>query len=180
MGTGCGSGRRSLGDPPGLCIMPLLKTLVPAAAFSLLAASFHVHAQVQAGTEEIMPTSSSEVLTAQNLGRVKRQLLEGGARCTYVNRYNHNPCAETAGFQLYLNPDPGPDGHPQWNINSDMALGDFNTLMVRSKRGDTTLHELDFRNAAALLFGHDEAASRPVLEAAVLELLRSIDSAGKK
>ena len=83
-----------------------------------------------------MKAQETEELTRARLDRVKRLILQAGARCTYSSKYNHNPCLRTAEFHLYLDPDPGPDGHPQWNLDSDPAVGDFHTLVVRRRSGE--------------------------------------------
>lgn len=71
------------------------------------------------------------LITRANLDQVKARILAGGQRCTYSQMYNNNPCAHTAHYAFYLNPDPGgPDLHPQWNINCDPARGDFHTLVI--------------------------------------------------
>ncbi len=75
--------------------------------------------------------SAQTLLTHANLDLVKARILAGGQRCTYTQMYNNNPCAHTAHYTFYLNPDPGgPDQHPQWNINCDPARGDFRTLVI--------------------------------------------------
>lgn len=112
------------------------------------------------------------VLNKVDLDRVKRHIIESGARCTYVNKYNHNPCLETAEFRLFLNPDPGPDGHPQWNINCDITRGDFNTLVVQEKREPYGYHTIRFLSADRLTL---RDANPQVLEHAVREVLAQLD-----
>jgi hypothetical protein len=126
------------------------------------------------------------VLNKENLDRVKRFILGTGRRCTYVNMFNNNPCFELADFEFYLNPDPGPNGHPQWNINCDATRGDFNTLAVREKGAAGGYHVIDFQPGQALTIRasywadtNDMGKSRKVLEAAVLTMLKTIDPGSK-
>ncbi|AUX25820.1 uncharacterized protein SOCEGT47_063720 [Sorangium cellulosum] len=130
-----------------------------------------------------MPSSEQQILSKGNLDRVKRYILESGERCTYSNRYNNNPCVRLPQLSLYLNPDPGPDGHPQWNINCDITRGDFNTLVVHEEGGDSAYHTVDFRGADAIVLkGRERAAesemlrSKLVLERAVLAVLQRVDA----
>jgi hypothetical protein len=125
------------------------------------------------------------VLNKLNLDQVKRHIIATGTRCTYVNMYNNNPCWELQNFRFYLNPDPGPDGRLQWNINCDVTRGDFNTLVVEKKNTDSGYATIDFRNEKAVHI-RVPVASRPsaigeiskVMEEAVLAALKAID-AGK-
>lgn len=86
------------------------------------------------------------MLSRESLQQLRQTILDSGHRCTFSNMYNHNPCLRVAGMDLYLIPDPGPDGHPQWNMNSDPARGDFHTLLVRpldDSRGDASVSFFD-------------------------------------
>lgn len=103
-------------------------------------------------------------LTHDALQQVKRLILAGGHRCTFSNMYNHNPCARVGELDLYLLPDPGPDGHPQWNLNSDPARGDFHTLLVVPVDFDRSEARVSFFAGAAL-------AVEPARDQAALELL---------
>lgn len=125
------------------------------------------------------------VLNKANLDRVKRHILARGKRCTYVTMYNNNPCLELPEFELYLNPDPGPDGHPQWNINCDTSRGDFNTLVVQRKGVDRAYVVIEFRQeqAVSLKTHHRASASeikelKETLTAAVLAALAAIRDPG--
>lgn len=129
------------------------------------------------------PSSERQTLSKGNLDRVKRYILESGERCTYVNKYNNNPCIKLPQLRLYLNPDPGPDGHPQWNINCDITRGDFNTLVVQEESGDSAYHTVDFRDANAIAIEGQEGTaeremlrSKRILERAVLAVLRRVDA----
>lgn len=84
------------------------------------------------------------LLNKTNLDRVKRHILALGERCTYGNKFNHNPCWMLPPYQFYLDPDPGPQGQAQWNINCDPARGDFNTLVVGID-GEPLTGAVDFR-----------------------------------
>ena len=84
------------------------------------------------------------VLNKKNLDKVKRHIITNGYRCTYVNKYNNNPCWAVSEFQFYLNPDPGPDGHQQWNFNCDITRGDFNTLVVYVKSSSDGWRAIEF------------------------------------
>jgi hypothetical protein len=90
--------------------------------------------------------------------------------------YNNNPCLETSGFRLYLNPDPGPNGHPQWNIHCDITRGDFNTLVVQEKGGASAFHTLEFLDAKAISIRGAGKNSESMLESAVLDVLRGMAS----
>lgn len=120
--------------------------------------------------------ASGQLLTKETLDRVKRHVLASGKRCTYSNKYSHNPFLELQDYWLYLNPDPGPDGHPQWNINSDTSKGDFNELVVVEKADSSMYHGVVFREADAIRLRKNGDASRHTLEQAVRQALRSIDS----
>lgn len=145
---------------------------------------------VAAGTashDPMQPTvidSSDPLLNKTNLDRVKQHIIALGARCTYVNMYNNNPCWSLASYKFYLNPDPGPDGHPQWNINCDITRGDFNTLVVEEVNSDRNV-SINFRPNAALTFRSSRYAisdspsemrqTQIMLRAAVTAALKAID-----
>ena len=93
----------------------------------------------------IVASSSEGLLNKSNLDRIKQHILAQGRRCTYTNMFNNNPCFELADFQLYLHPDPGPKGEPQWNINCDVTRGDFNTLVIRGQHGSEGERRIDFQ-----------------------------------
>lgn len=123
------------------------------------------------------------VLNKVNLDQLKRHILAVGKRCTYSNMYNNNPCWELPNFQLYLNPDPGPDGRIQWNINCDVTRGDFNTLVVETKNANSNSVAIEFQNKTTVSMRAPATASpaeireiKEVLEAAVLAALKAIES----
>jgi hypothetical protein len=92
-------------------------------------------AQNKTGTEYVtlrLRSDEEQVINKKNLDQIKQFILKQGKRCTYSQMYNNNPCYELGPYIFYLNPDPGgPNNHPQWNINSDLVRGDFNTLVIR-------------------------------------------------
>lgn len=150
------------------------------AALAVLVA-FLVHRPAWADTQPhpmpMSPAAADErVLNKETLDRVKRHVFASGKRCTYTNMYGHNPFLALPDFWLYLNPDPGPDGHPQWNGHSDISKGDFNELVVVEKADDLLYHGVVFRDANAISLRVDNDASRRTLERAVRQALRSIDS----
>lgn len=121
------------------------------------------------------------LLNKVNLDRVKRYILNAGARCTYASKYNNNPCWAHAGYDFFLNPDPGPDGHPQWNIDCDVARGDFNTLVVRRSVDWALYVDIDFLHAedvsirfSRLRAGHEPYAAEAMLRDAVAAALPAI------
>lgn len=154
-----------------------MKNSVAIATMAILIASSVANAEAQPSSMKItQPSPAGQTLTKDKLDRVKRYIIEAGERCTYVNMYNNNPCIETSEFRLYLNPDPGPNGHPQWNINCDTTRGDFNTLVVQEKSDASAYHTIDFRDANAIAFRGEEKGSELILKRAVLDVLRRIDS----
>lgn len=121
------------------------------------------------------------LLNKANLDRIKRHIIDAGARCTYSNKYNDNPCWAHAGYDFFLNPDPGPDGHPQWNIDCDTERGDFNTLLVRRSAGSAQYVDIDFLHAEAvsirfsrLRAGHEPYAAEAMLRDAVAVALTAV------
>jgi hypothetical protein len=147
------------------CILLLI------AAVPTLAASDEVSMKFKVISDDV-------VLTKENLDRVKKHIIQTGSRCTYSNIYNNNPCLQTKDFDLYLNPDPGPDGHPQWNINCDVARGDFNTLVVRDRVGDGPYGIVEFMRVDRVVIKTNEEASggqmnriKQLLRTAVLVVL---------
>lgn len=130
-----------------------------------------------------MPTSPllthDPLLNKANLDRIKRHIIDGGQRCTYVNMYNHNPCWQHGTFHFFLNPDPGPDGQRQWNLNCDLSRGDFNTLVIRTTDTPARYAGIAFLQADQVrLQAHDaeDASDRTLLETAVADALRAIDA----
>lgn len=125
------------------------------------------------------------VLNKTNLDRIKRHIIANGMRCTYSNMYNHNPCWALPPYRFYLNPDPGPDGNRQWNINCDITRGDFNTLVIDETGEPGRSGTVDFRSAGAItvrvhgstfeLPPHEASASRTMIAAAVAAALQAID-----
>lgn len=101
--------------------------------------------------QPVLVSTSDPILNKANLDLVKRHIIGLGSRCTYVNKYNNNPCWSLASYTFYLNPDPGPDGHPQWNINCDTTRGDFNTLVIKDDSTDR-IASVDFRPKEAVVF----------------------------
>jgi len=145
---------------------------------AILLAAVAANAQARPGnTMKATPSSpAAKILSKENLDRVKRHILASGKRCTYTSMYNNNPCMETPGFRLYLNPDPGPNGHPQWNINCDTGRGDFNSLVVQEKRGASAFHRVEFSDTDAIAIRGEVNISEPLLNKAVVELLHAIES----
>lgn len=153
---------------------PSIKQVLPTRSF----------AETLRGNMQTATLSSTEpVLNKTNLNRVKHHILETGRRCTYSNMYNNNPCMVLQEFELYLNPDPGgPYGDPQWNINCDVTLGDFNTLVVHWKNAVNTYSVIDFRHEQAISIQEDNGGAAPrdirklkdALEAAILASLKAI------
>lgn len=150
------------------------------AAFAVMVASL-VHCPAWADTQPrptpMSRTAANErVLNKQTLYRVKRHILASGKRCTYSNKYNHNPFLEVPDFWLYLNPDPWSEDQPQRNVDSDPSKGDFNELVVREKADNSVYHSVVFRDANDIRLGVHDDASRHTLERAVLEVLQLIDA----
>jgi hypothetical protein len=150
------------------------------AAFTVLVgALIHPSAWADTPSQPIQTSqtvASEQVLTKEALDRVKRHVIASGKRCTYTNKYSHNPFLELPDYWLYLNPDPGPDGHPQWNGHSDTSKGDFNELVVVEKVDNSVYHGVVFRDANAIRLRMSNDASRRTLEQAVRQALRLIDS----
>lgn len=147
-----------------------------ATMIALTASTAATFVQAQPDNMKITPSSPvGKILTKEKLDQVKRYILISGKRCTYANMYNNNPCIEVPGFWLYLNPDPGPNGHPQWNINCDTTRGDFNSLVVQEKNGASAFHTIEFLDANAIVIRGEGKTSEPVLNRAILETLRRID-----
>jgi len=160
--------------------------LAAALVIALLAPPhFSIAEAGQSNMQITVPSSGEAVLNKMNLDQVKQHVLAAGRRCTYVNMYNNNPCWELPEFRVYLNPDPGPDGHLQWNINCDVTRGDFNTLVVQWKSAPFGHGAVDFRNPNVVSI-HAPSASTPrefaktkeMLEAAIRASLHAM-SAGK-
>lgn len=150
------------------------------AAFAVLVASL-VHCPAWADTQphpvSMPPTAVDErVLNKENLDRVKRHVLASGKRCTYSNKYNHNPFLELPDFWLYLNPDPWTKDQPHRNDGSDPSKGDFKELVVVEKTDNSVYHGVVFRDAKDIRLRRRDDASRRTLERAVRQALRSIDS----
>lgn len=122
------------------------------------------------------------LLNKANLDRIKRHIIAQGRRCTYVTMYNDNPCWSLPPYMFYLNPDPSPDGHPQWNINSDTRRGDFNTLVITDSASSVDPGSVEFRRAGGVAFRRcrgevspDEAGrSEAVFRAAVRAALKAV------
>jgi hypothetical protein len=110
-------------------------------------------------------------LTHAALQQVKQLILAGGHRCTFSNMYNHNPCARVGELDLYLIPDPGPDGHPQWNLNSELPRGDFHTLLVVPLNPDRSEARASFLPGAALAV---KPATDPTAERLLSEATRTV------
>jgi len=121
-------------------------------------------------------STSAPILGKGNLDRIKKYIIAQGRRCTYSNIYNNNPCFALAGVRLYLNPDPGPNGQLQWNINCDVSRGDFNTLVLHDADGYRTI---DFRDPGDIQVREDGGLAAPAVggsksfaETVVLEMLK--------
>ena len=117
------------------------------------------------------------VLNKKNLDKVKRHIITNGDRCTYVNKYNNNPCWAVSEFQFYLNPDPGPDGHRQWNINCDIARGDFNTLVVHVRSSPGEWRAIEFLPGKAVAIRVLDGASSSDLVRAKDLIRNAVNSA---
>ena len=72
------------------------------------------------------------ILSRTNLIAIKQFILKQGNTQTYSNMFNNNPFFGIEGYSFYLDPDPGPNGHPQFNINCDPEKTDFHTLTIRN------------------------------------------------
>lgn len=104
---------------------------------------------------------SAPLLNKANLDRVKAYLLQHGERCFYSNRFNHSPCLVLPDMHLFLDPDPGPDGNPQWNLNCEVSKGDFNTLVVLAGEPDDRYQWLTFFTADTVML-HTKAEANPI------------------
>ncbi|MES2932045.1 MAG: hypothetical protein V4805_00935 [Pseudomonadota bacterium] len=133
--------------------------------------------------ELISQSASEPILNKTNLDRIKKFIIAGGERCVYSNMYNNSPCFKLPGFQLYLNPDPGPDGNRQWNISCDITRGDFNTIVFRRDLFSDQYRYVEFikENEIKVSVDYPEEGMtqrklRAFPEAAVLEMLKVIDA----
>ena len=152
---------------------------VCAAAFALLVMPFSAHAERRVAVQTVVLSPEDPLLNKDNLDQIKRHIIAHGRRCTYVNMYNDNPCWSLPPYMFYLNPDPGPDGHPQWNIGCDIRRGDFNTLVITDSASSVDPGSIEFRRAGAVAFrrywgevspveaGQSEAAFRTAVAAAL-------------
>lgn len=184
---------RTAKSPVSLCFLPpviygvrsILKLpLIPGMFLGLLLIALPSYpcADTQKINMKIIISSSGEtVLNKVNLDRIKRHILAAGTLCTYSNMYNNNPCWELAEFQLYLNPDPGSNGNPQWNINCDITVGDFNTLVIKKKDTAEEYGVIEFKQEHAIALSSANATMpsdidriKDKLEAAVLAALKTI------
>ena len=84
------------------------------------------------------------ILNRANLIAIKQFILEQGRRETYCSMYNNNPAFFVKNHSFYLNPDPGPDGFRQYNINCDPQKTDFQTLVIRNM--DWGYRYIDFKD----------------------------------
>ncbi|WP_255989265.1 hypothetical protein [Chitinolyticbacter albus] len=149
--------------------------VIVALVLALIAGAAPADATAESRNMDIaQPEHASAILSKVNLDRVKRHIIVAGSRCTYANKYNHNPCLATSDFHLYLNPDPGPDGHPQWNIDCDVTRGDFNTLVVQEKHDQNDWHMVAFMGIDKPV--HVRSGSRRVLEQAVRQVLDQLSA----
>ena len=96
-----------------------------------------------------LDSRSQSLLTKNNLDRIKKFIIQQGMTCLYSNMYNNNPCLEHKNFSAFLIPDPGPNGHPQWNMNCDVTKGDFNRIVIRNN--NFKYRNIDFRNADSVV-----------------------------
>ena len=169
--------------------MPILRGIGVTLSLALLLAATLVRASGPAATRIYHP--SEMTLTKPNLDKIKRFILNRGQTCTYNNMFNRQPCVSTDHFTFYLHPDPGPNNQPQWNINCDPAIGDFNTLVVHRDRQATgqyqTIHFRDEKRVT-LEGGRTQRHADPkMLRAtiwelpaqAVEELLKVIEQGGQ-
>jgi hypothetical protein len=78
------------------------------------------------------PPKLDPVLNRANLIAIKQFILKQEHKETYCNMYNNNPFFAVKNYRFYLNPDPGPNGHPQFNVNCDPQKTDFHTLVIRN------------------------------------------------
>lgn len=77
----------------------------------------------------IQPSRAHEtILKASSFNRIKDFVLAHGDRQTYCNMYNNNPHVALGNMDIYLNPDTG-----QQNINCDLKLSGFNSMVVRTR-----------------------------------------------
>ncbi|MFZ2269480.1 MAG: hypothetical protein WAV95_18045 [Azonexus sp.] len=166
--------------------MKRILALATCLGFLSLALAGSSFADTRRGNMQTISFSGEPVLNKANLDRVKRHILATGRRCTYVTMYNNNPCLELPEFELYLNPDPGPDGHPQWNIGCDTSRGDFNTLVVQRKGVDRAYVAIEFRQEQVVSLRTQHGAStseieelKETLAAAVLAALAAIRDLGQ-
>ena len=116
-----------------------------------------------------------QMLSRESLQQLKQTILASGHRCTFSNMYNHNPCLRAGGLDLYLIPDPGPDGHPQWNLNSDPAKGDFHQLLVVPLDSERRSAQVSFFDDNDLQF---EPPDDPAAPALLTEALRAVLGGG--
>lgn len=128
-----------------------------------------------------LDSASESVLNKSNLDRIKKFIIQQGETCTFCNMYNHNPCFQNQDFSAYLIPDPGPNGHPQWNINSDITKGDFNRLVIRTN--NFKYRDIDFRSHDKVDISLDldgesitEAKLKESMEDVVREMLKVMES----
>ena len=87
------------------------------------------------------------VLNRANLVAIKQFILKQGNKATYCSMYGDNPAFFVKNHSFYLIPDPGPNGHPQYNINCDPQKTDFQTLHIANKDwGRDPYQYVDFKN----------------------------------
>lgn len=113
---------------------------------------FSAHAERRAGVQGVIFSPDDPLMNKARLDRIKRHIIVQGRRCTYVTMYNDNPCWSLPPYMFYLNPDPGPNGHPQWNIGCDTGRGDFNTLVIEDRRVAVLRGSVEFRRAGAVAY----------------------------
>lgn len=151
------------------------------AAFALLVLPFSAHAERRAGMQGVIFSPDDPLLNKAKLDRIKRHIIAQGRRCTYVTMYNDNPCWSLPPYMFYLNPDPGPDGHPQWNIGCDTGRGDFNTLVIADSSSAVDPGSVEFRRAGAVAYqrygatlGETSREAEQSFRAAVTAALKAI------
>jgi hypothetical protein len=83
-------------------------------------------------------------ITVNNFQIIKNFILKKGNRFTYCSKYNKNPYYRFKALDVFLNPEPGgPYNHPQWNLNCDPALSDFDEILIRDSEMNYYHFKLD-------------------------------------
>ena len=80
-----------------------------------------------------------DVITYDNLMKIKKFILKSGIRQTYCNFYNNNPVLKTQNYFYYLNPDNGSK-----NMNCELDKSDFNNLTIRNLNSTDQYRNVNF------------------------------------